>query len=383
MAVTVTWPSGVQSAGVAAGIKADGALDLGMIVTDSPVTWAGTFTKNAAAAAPVKWCRSRIGDRVRAIVVNSGNANACTGRAGESAVDSVIEAAAAAIGCAPEEVLNASTGPIGVPLATDLLVDAIPHALGSLSKDVDSFGLSILTTDTRPKTTMHDSSGAAIVGVAKGAAMLAPNMATMLAFLVTDAAIEGVELQAMLDAAVATSFDRISVDACESTNDSVFLLATGRAGAVDGDEFASELTAACADLAEQMVRDAEGGSKLVRIRVAGAADEAAAVSLGRAVAASALWRAAVHGADPNWGRVLAALGAADRGLDLNRIGLSIGDETLFVAGAPTGSLDSAAKAMAGDEFTVTCLVGDGPGEAVVLSSDLTPDYVTMNAFGTT
>jgi glutamate N-acetyltransferase / amino-acid N-acetyltransferase len=205
----------------------------------------------------------------------------------------------------------------------------------------------------------------------------------MLAFLVTDAAFGGDELQRALDVAVGRSFDRISVDACESTNDSVFLLSTGTAAGVEMDDFAHELENACSELAEQMVRDAEGGSKVVRIAVSGATDDDAAVVLGKAVAASALWRAAVHGGDPNWGRVLAALGTADRALDITRVAVSIGSERVFVGGAPAGSLEMAAKAMAGDVIELACVVGDGPGNAVVLSSDLSPEYVTLNAYGTT
>ena len=381
--MSVTWPAGVTSAGVACGIKGAGALDLGVIVAPRPVAWAGTFTKNAAAAAPVRWCRATLGRPVRAIVVNSGNANACTGPAGDDATAATARAAADAIGCDATEVLVASTGPIGVPLPVAAIVEALPAAAGVLSSDADSFARSILTTDTRVKATVERAGGATIVGVAKGAAMLAPNMATMLAFLVTDAAVDAGSLQGTLDAAVRTSFDRISVDACESTNDSVFLLATGKAGAVDEDAFSVALTSACASLAEQIVRDAEGGSKLVRITVSGAREDEAAATLGRAVAASALWRCAVHGGDPNWGRVLSALGSVDRSLELDLVELSIGAEQVFAAGAPAGSLEAAAKAMAADELEVSCVVGDGPGSAQILSSDLSPEYVTLNAYGTT
>ena len=381
--MTVNWPAGVTSAGVACGIKDGGAPDLGMIVAESPVAWAGTFTKNAAAAAPVKWCRGHLGRPVRAIVVNSGNANACTGPAGEAAVVTVARAAAATIGCDPDDVLIASTGPIGVALDHSAIVAALPEGVRSLVPSVDDFAGSILTTDTRTKVAVGEAGRSSLVSVAKGAAMLAPNMATMLAFLVTDAALDAKDLQVALDGAVRRSFDRISVDACESTNDSVFLLSTGTAGEVDVADFVSTLESTCSALAEQMVRDAEGGSKLVRINVVGAADEDSAASLGRAVAASALWRAAVHGGDPNWGRVLAALGSADRGLDVTAIDLFIGSEQVFENGIPASSLDAAAKAMTLDELEVTCVVGSGPGSAQVLSSDLSPEYVTLNAYGTT
>jgi glutamate N-acetyltransferase/amino-acid N-acetyltransferase len=286
VAVNASWPAGVRSSGVACGIKNDAALDLALLVVDEAAEWAGTFTKNAAAAAPVSWCKARLGARVRALVVNSGNANACTGAAGEAAVAEIVAATAAATRCGPEEVLVASTGPIGVPLPAARVTAALPDAFARLDGSTGDFGEAILTTDTRPKLTERAVEGARIVGVAKGAAMLAPNMATMLAFLVTDAPFEAHALQDALTTAVSRTFDRVSVDACESTNDSVFLLATGRIAPVSEALFAEQLEAACADLAEQMVRDAEGGSKLVRIIVEGAASEGAAVDLGKAVASS-------------------------------------------------------------------------------------------------
>lgn len=381
--MTVRWPGGVTSAGVAAGIKTGGAPDVGVLVVDAPVAWAGTFTKNAAAAAPVKWCRGRLGAPVRALVVNSGNANACTGPDGDAAVRAVARETAASLGCDAGEVLVASTGPIGVQLPATAIVASIPRALAALEDGVDSFARSILTTDTYSKVSVKHAGATGVTGVAKGAAMLAPNMATMLAFLVTDGAFDAVTLQGALDAAVSRSFDRISVDACESTNDSVFLLSTGRAGPSSAEDLSTALNAVCGDLAEQMVRDAEGGTKLVRIRVSGATGEGAAADLGRAVAASALWRSAVYGADPNWGRIVSALGSADRSLDLAALELSIGAETVFLRGSPAGSLDAAASQMAGDAFEVTCVVGDGPGSAEVLTADLSPDYVTLNAYGTT
>lgn len=212
--------------------------------------------------------------------------------------------------------------------------------------------------------------------------MLAPNMATMLAFVVTDVACEAAELQSALDSAVSRSFDRISVDACESTNDSVFLLSTGRAARPRDGSWEHALEGVCADLAEQMVRDAEGGTKLLRIRVEGARDDGTAAALGRAVASSVLWRSAVHGADPNWGRVVSALGSADRSLDLTSLRVSIGAAAVFENGAPAGSLDDAGNEMVDDEILLLCVVGSGTGEAEILSADISPEYVTLNATGT-
>jgi glutamate N-acetyltransferase/amino-acid N-acetyltransferase len=204
----------------------------------------------------------------------------------------------------------------------------------------------------------------------------------MLAFIVTDAQVPDDDLQGVLNQAVGSSFDRISVDACESTNDSVFLMSTGKVS-TDRSAFLGAITAVCKDLAEQMVRDAEGGSKFVRIEVAGAPDEAAAAALGKAIAASTLWRAAVNGSDPNWGRVLAALGAYDRTLNIADVTIAIGSETVFDRGEPAGSLEAATKVMQADEFVLSCKVGSGNGYAEILSSDLSPEYVRLNAEGTT
>jgi glutamate N-acetyltransferase/amino-acid N-acetyltransferase len=373
-------PQGFASSATAAGIKPSGEPDLAVIVAEVPVSWAGTFTRNAAAAATVLWCRDQLGHKVRAIVCNSGNANACTGPSGIAAVEAISARAATAIGCAPGEVLVASTGPIGVELPVELVTTALPGMIDASGDSVDGFARAILTTDTTVKVSKAMAGGATVMGVAKGAAMLAPNMATMLAFITTDAAAD--DLQTVLDNAVEVSFNRISVDACESTNDSVFLLAGGSVQVSRG-ELQRAVTEVCRDLAEQMVRDAEGGSKFVRIQVSGTADDRAACDLGRAVAASALWRAALNGGDPNWGRVLSAMGSADRQLELGSVSISIGPETIFDKGQPSGSLGAARKAMDSDEVTLSCVVGTGPGSAEVLSSDLSTSYVSLNAQGST
>ena len=379
--MAVTWPAGVQSSGVPCGIKDPGEPDLGIVTLEGPGAWAGTFTRSGAAAAPVEWSRGLLGRPLRAVVVNSGNANACTGAAGGAAVEQTARAAAAAMGCAPEEIAIASTGPIGVRLPVEKIVSGIPAAAGSLKSDARAFARAILTTDTVTKTARHGGDGFEVVGVAKGAAMLAPNMATMLAFIATDAVVEPAPLQEALTGAVRTSFDRISVDACQSTNDSVFLLSSGRVRGISRTQLAGGIAAVCSSLAEQMVRDAEGGSRFVRIRVTGAPDDDAGVALGRGVAASALWRAAVHGGDPNWGRVVAALGDVDPSLDLSRVGLAIGSETVFRNGEPAGSMSVAANEMENGEIVVHCSVGDGASEVEVLTTDLSPDYVTLNAGG--
>jgi len=376
------WPDGVVSSGISCGIKPDGAHDLGVITFDEPTPWAGVFTLNAAAAAPVVWCREHLGAPVRALVVNSGNANACTGVAGAAAVVATTAAAAAIASCDPHEVLVASTGPIGVPLPAGAIENALPAAMASPGAEVEAFAGAITTTDTVIKTSSHAAGAATVVGVAKGAAMIAPNMATMLAFLATDAAADTGLLHATLAPAVRRTFNRISIDACESTNDSVFLFGTGSAGRAHPDDLAKAVEAVCADLAEQIVRDAEGAGKFVRIRITGAPTEDGAAAAGRAVASSALWRAAVGGGDPNWGRVLSALGAADRSLDMSRISLWIGDVPLFIDGEPVGGSSEAAATMAADEIVVDCALGSGHGACEVLSADLTEEYVRLNAEGT-
>lgn len=376
------WPRGIESSGLNCGIKSDGSYDLGLIAGAEPLTWAGTFTKNAAAAAPVLWSRARIGRRARAIVCNSGNANACTGAAGDDAVRATTEAVARELGCAVDEVLVASTGPIGVTLPIDRIVARAAQLTEGLGADIESFAQAIMTTDTAIKIATAEAGDATIVGVAKGAAMCAPNMATMLAFIATDADVDGGTLEKALGLAVDRSFNRISIDGCESTNDSVFVLASGAAGPIDESLFERGLSEVCASLAEQIARDAEGASRLMRIRIEGARDDQSALALGRAVADSVLWRCAVHGADPNWGRVLSALGSEDRELDLTRVSLSVGTEVVFDSGEPVGELSSAAKHMSTDEFEITCSVGEGSGRAQVLSADTSPEYVSLNAEGT-
>ena len=379
----LTWVRGVSCSGVSCGVKADGELDLGLLVTERPAEWAGTFTLNAAAAPSVGWSRSLLGGRLRAVVVNSGNANACTGRAGARAVELVAGAAAKALGCAPHEVAVASTGPIGKPLPVDDVIAGIPRAVELLGPDVEPFASAIVTTDTTTKLSSASAGGARVVGVAKGAAMVAPSMATMLAFLATDARVSSGSLRDLLSDAAAATFGRICVDACESTNDSVYLLSTQTGAETSTHALASALREVCSDLAAQIVKDAEGASRVMRIEISGARSDEAALALARAVAASVLWRAAAHGADPNWGRILAALGSVDRSLDLASLEVRIGSEPVFAGGEPAGSLELAAKAMDADEFSVGCVVGRGPGSAEVLSADLSPEYVELNARGTT
>jgi glutamate N-acetyltransferase/amino-acid N-acetyltransferase len=375
------WPAGIAGNGTACGIK-DKAPDLGVLVADHSVPWAGVFTRNGAAAAPVRWSRARLGGVARAVIANSGNANACTGSDGELAVELTAERAAGLLGCSRDEILVASTGPIGLRLPVETIIAALPDSFGGSGPDVGPFAEAILTTDTKTKVANASCGPTSTVGVAKGAAMCAPNMATMLAFVVTDADLSHNELQPALEHAAEETFNRLSIDGCESTNDSVFLLATGEAPAVDPGEFAGALTKVCRDLAHQIVADAEGADRMMRIQITGAADGASAMRLGRAIADSALWRAALNGADPNWGRVAAALGSVDRELNLEALEIAIGSETLFSHGEPVGSLAAASKAMTTNEVELHCRVGSGSGEAEVLTADLSTRYVQLNAEGT-
>lgn len=376
------WPQGVTSAGVASGIKGGDSLDLGVLAFDQPCSWAGVFTQNAAAAAPVVWSKARAGERVRALVVNSGNANACTGERGREAVRQTAEHCAGAFGCAPGEVLVASTGPIGVHLPVDRVRAGVDEAVVALTTDAGPFSRAIMTTDTFEKTVEVPVGTGRIVGVAKGAAMLAPRMATMLAFIVTDVSTEG-SMRDALRSAVDPSFNSISIDGCESTNDSVYLFSTAASGMVSDDEFGVALQRVCAELAEMMLADAEGGTKIVDVEVSGAPSAPEAARLARSVAASSLWRAATHGADPNWGRVVAALGTALGESEIANLVLSIGPEIVFAHGEPTGSLDVARKAMLEKRFKVVCDLGLGEASATLHTVDLTPEYVALNAEGST
>ncbi len=385
--MSVTSPKGFSAAAAACGIKPNGELDVALVATadGKAVPAAAVFTTNLATAAPVQVSRAHLAataGQAAAVVLNSGNANAATGAAGRETALATCAAAADALGCASEEVLVCSTGLIGIPLASEPIVSALPKLVADRSAAGGSDAArAIMTTDTHPKEVLVRTARFSVGGMAKGAAMLAPNMATMLAFVATDAAVDLVTLQSALGRAVRKTFDRVDVDGCQSTNDSVFLLASGTAADAAEDDLLEPLAAVCSDLAEQMVRDAEGGARVARIRVTGAEDEAACEVLARSVARSALWSAALHGGDPNWGRVVAALGASDPKLELERVSVAIGDATVFHAGEPGGSLDAAADALRADEVVVSCRVGETPHAAEVLTTDLSPDYVTLNAGG--
>jgi glutamate N-acetyltransferase/amino-acid N-acetyltransferase len=402
----VTAAAGVRAAGVACGLKPSGDLDLALVVGDPGTVAAGVFTTNQVVAAPVVWSRARLraGPDARAVVLNSGNANACTGTAGEAAVVATVERAAAAVGCRPEQVLVCSTGVIGVPPDTAALVAGVGRAAAALDRSGgQSAAAAILTTDTVAKQAgTRVRGGATLGGMAKGAAMLAPALAppaaTMLAVLTTDAVADPAALQAALAAAVATTFNRITVDGAQSTNDTVLLLASGASGArPDEADLTAAVEAVCDDLAGQLLADAEGATTVVRIQVGGAGDERSALAVARRVADSPLVKAAVYGGDPNWGRVLQAAGDAGVAFDPGAVRLEVAGGpgaaglqrrdgpldrvTLVRDGAPTGA--NGADALAARELEMRLHLGGGGPWAEVRTADLTPEYVRLNAEYTT
>jgi glutamate N-acetyltransferase/amino-acid N-acetyltransferase len=405
----VTAAAGFGAAGVACGLKPSGAPDLALVVGDPGTVAAGVFTTNQVVAAPVVWSRDRLAGSAdaRVVVLNSGNANACTGPAGEAAVLATVERAAAELGCRTEQVLVCSTGVIGVPLDAGRVADGVAKAAATLDR---SGGLAaaeaILTTDTKVKQAgVRVPGGATVGGMAKGAAMLAPALsiagaphATMLGVLTTDGVVEPEVLRAALAEGTATTFNRITVDGAQSTNDTVLLLASGASGArPDPGDLAEAVRAVCADLAGQLLADAEGGTKVVSVQVGGAGPADDALAVARRVADSPLVKTAVYGGDPNWGRVLQAAGTAGVGFDPGVVRLEVAggpgaagiepatgllERVLLVdRGRPTGA--DAAPAMACREIELRLHLG-GPGPwAEIRTSDLTPEYVRLNSEYTT
>ena len=404
----VTAAAGFGAAGVTCGLKASGAPDLALVVGDPGTVAAGVFTTNQVVAAPVTWSRDRLaasGD-ARVVVLNSGNANACTGPAGDAAVLATVERAAAELGCRAEQVLVCSTGVIGVPLQLARVADGVAKAAAALDR---SGGLAaaeaILTTDTVTKQAGGRVAGGVTVGgMAKGAAMLAPELgpalahATMLAVLTTDAVADVEVLREALEAGVATTFNRITVDGAQSTNDTVLLLASGASGVrADPGELAEAVRAVCRDLAGQLLADAEGGTKVVSVQVGGAGGEEQALAVARRVADSPLVKTAVYGGDPNWGRVLQAAGTAGVGFDPGLVRLEVAggpgaagiepaagprERVLLVSqGRPTGA--DAGAAMAAREIELRLHLGGSGPWAEVRTSDLTPEYVRLNSEYTT
>ena len=385
--MTVTAAGGFVAAGVACGIKASGDLDLAMVATEDgrPVTAAGVFTSNLAAAPPVQLSRAHLretGGRAAAVVVNSGNANAATGATGLAHAERMAAAVAGRFGCATNEVLVCSTGLIGIPLPIETVESGVPALVdgrGRSPAQDDAAAHAILTTDTKAKRVLFEEDGFTIGGMAKGAAMLAPNMATMLAVLTTDAHLDHATLLNALQAAANTSFNAMIVDGCTSTNDTVIILASGRRGAVDQAAFAATLARACGSLSQQMAADAEGATKLARIRVTGAATDADAEAAARKVAQSQLVQCSLYGEDPYWGRVVSELGSSGAAFDVDRVSVAYGGVVVCRDGVACDHDKAAVAAhMAGRDIAITADLAIGDGQAAVVFTDLGPGYIAEN-----
>jgi glutamate N-acetyltransferase/amino-acid N-acetyltransferase len=392
----VTSVPGFRAAGVACGLKKTGALDLALIASQTPCTATGVFTTNRVRAAPVVYDRqvlARNPGAIRAVVANSGCANACTGRQGQRDATEMARLVATRLGCRPESVLVMSTGMIGQPLDMVKVAAGVQAAVDQLSADGGhTAARAIMTTDTRPKTAaVRLSLGGRIVtiaGMAKGAGMIHPNLATMLCLIATDAAVTPPALDAALRRAVEQSFNCITVDGDTSTNDTVLLLANGLAdnpplepGGPGFDTFCQALTAIAVNLARQIVRDGEGATRFVTIQMRGAASDADARQAAMAVARSNLVKTALFGMDPNWGRVLAAVGySAARTVDPDRLGLWFGDLALVRDGQPLPADEARARAILEQpEVEITVDLGVGDRSATVWTCDLSYDYVRINA----
>ncbi|MGA5520624.1 bifunctional glutamate N-acetyltransferase/amino-acid acetyltransferase ArgJ [Streptomyces pseudogriseolus] len=379
--MSVTAARGFTAAGVAAGIKENGGRDLALVVNEGPRrAAAGVFTSNRVQAAPVRWSRGVLADgEIRAVVLNSGGANACTGPQGLKDTIATAERAAERLGLDAADVAVCSTGLIGVPLPMDRLLAGVDSAVAELSgSGGEDAARAVMTTDTVHKTAAVTRGGWTVGGMAKGAGMLAPGLATMLAVLTTDADLGSASLDRALRDAARVTFDRVDSDGCMSTNDTVLLLASGASGAVpEHDEFAEAVRTVCADLARQLVGDAEGAAKEIRVEVGGAASEDDAVEVGRSIARNNLLKCAVHGEDPNWGRVLSAIGTTSAAFEPDRLGVAINGVWVCRNGA-VGE-DRALVDMTGREVTVTVDLAAGADCAVIWTNDLTADYVHENS----
>jgi len=388
----VTTPQGYRASGSSAGIKADNGLDLALLVSDTPATAAAVFTTNRAQAAPILISREHLsasGGVARAIVVNSGCANACTGDEGLDAAREMAAETARLVRCSVAEVLVASTGVIGVALPMGKIRAALPAAFRGLGNDHGSLAArAIMTTDPFPKEAAAEvkigSRTIRIGGMAKGSGMIEPMLATMLGFITTDADVPQPLLARALREAVDDSFNAITVDGECSTNDSVMLLANGASGASinvgNCDAFVDGLSAVCRELAMGIVRGGEGATKLVTITVTGAASALEARRAAKAIANSLLVKTAIHGGDPNWGRLIAVAGRANVAFELSRAAVMIGAITLFRNGRPYDEAAAeAAEYLKGTEIAVSVDLGSGSASSTVWTCDLSAEYVRINA----
>jgi glutamate N-acetyltransferase / amino-acid N-acetyltransferase len=379
--MSVTKARGFAAAGVGCGLKLSGGLDLALVVNRGPSqAGAAVFTGNRAKANPVLWSQQVAADGViSAIVLNSGGANCYTGSQGFQATHQTAELAAQLLGISSADVLVCSTGMIGEQLDMAKITAGVGGAHAALDADGGhDAARAIMTTDTHPKETVIERDGWSLGGMAKGAAMLAPGLATMLVVLTTDADVPSAVLDAALRSATRVTFDRLDSDGCMSTNDSVALLASGASGIVPSEaEFTAAVTEACADLASQLQGDAEGASHDITIEVVAAANEADAVEVGRAVARNNLFKTAIFGNDPNWGRVLAAVGTTSATFDPYDIDVSINGIRICHAGEP--DQPRSLVDLSGRAVHVLIDLASGTSTASILTTDLTHDYVHENS----
>ncbi|HST49251.1 bifunctional glutamate N-acetyltransferase/amino-acid acetyltransferase ArgJ [Jatrophihabitans sp.] len=380
--MSVTAAGGFRASGVAAGLKASGGLDVALVVNDGPLqAAAAVFTANRVKAAPVLWSAQVVSDGIaRAVLLNSGGANACTGPAGFADTHASAERVAKLLDVSAADILVCSTGLIGERLPMDRLLPGIERAAATLSPDAGPDAAeAIRTTDSVAKTAVTQSpAGWTVGGMAKGAGMLAPSLATMLCVLTTDAVADQAGLDAALRAAVRTTFDRLDADGCMSTNDTVVLLASGASGVVaEQDELARVVHAVCADLARQLLADAEGATKEVEIVVASAASEDDAVQVGRSIARNNLLKCALFGNDPNWGRVLAAIGTTTAAFEPDQLDVAINGVQVCRGGAAGDSRDLVD--LTGRQVRIEVDLHAGPASATVHTNDLSHGYVEENS----
>ncbi|MFG2575363.1 bifunctional glutamate N-acetyltransferase/amino-acid acetyltransferase ArgJ [Streptomyces sp. NPDC048481] len=379
--MSVTAAKGFTAAGIAAGIKENGNPDLALVVNTGPRrAAAGVFTSNRVKAAPVLWSEQVLkGGQVSAVVLNSGGANACTGPKGFQDTHATAEQAAEVLGHNAAEVAVASTGLIGVLLPMDKLLPGVRAAAAQLSEHGgEKAAIAIKTTDTVHKTSVAQGDGWTVGGMAKGAGMLAPGLATMLVVLTTDADVDGDTLDKALRDATRVTFDRVDSDGCMSTNDTVLLLASGAAEVTPGyEEFAAAVRAVCDDLGQQLIRDAEGASKDIRVEVVGAASEDDAVEVGRSIARNNLLKCAIHGEDPNWGRVLSAIGTTKAAFEPDRLNVAINGVWVCKNGGVGEDRDKVD--MRYREVHIVADLAAGSETATIWTNDLTADYVHENS----
>ncbi|QIP87377.1 bifunctional glutamate N-acetyltransferase/amino-acid acetyltransferase ArgJ [Streptomyces sp. Tu 2975] len=379
--MSVTAAKGFTAAGIAAGIKANGNPDLALVVNTGPRrAAAGVFTSNRVKAAPVLWSEQVLtGGEVSAVVLNSGGANACTGPKGFQDTHATAEKVAEVLGHSAGEVAVASTGLIGVLLPMDKLLPGIEQAATQLSEHGgEKAAIAIKTTDTVHKTAVAQGDGWTVGGMAKGAGMLAPGLATMLVVLTTDADLEPAALDKALRDATRQTFDRVDSDGCMSTNDTVLLLASGASTTTPRyEEFAEAVRAVCDDLGRQLIGDAEGASKDIKIEVINAATEDDAVEVGRSIARNNLLKCAIHGEDPNWGRVLSAIGTTRAAFEPDRLNVAIND--VWVCRNGSVGEDRDLVDMRYREVRITADLAAGTESAVIWTNDLTADYVHENS----